>query len=201
MTGPAAELSRRDAELACDEGAVRRLGEEARAAYGRALLRMTCERRTAPFVTATMMTDSDRGLRERITLLVKRSKTTACAAAVMLAVILLSAACTFTGGRNGEPAGRNSASSAENLRAVTASADALLADARSYTPQSGMEPDTASADTMGDVLVDETLPDGMRIVCYRESGSEYAKYWALRQGDTLLRFCINQHYWQRRSQA
>lgn len=49
---------------------------------------MTCERRTAPFVTATMMTDSDRGLRERITLLVKRPKTTACAAVVMLAVIL-----------------------------------------------------------------------------------------------------------------
>lgn len=76
----AAELSRRDAELACDEDAVRGLGEHERAAYGRTLIRMTCEKRAAPLLTATMMTDSGRGLRERIALLVKRPKTTARAA-------------------------------------------------------------------------------------------------------------------------
>ena len=35
-------LSRRDAELACDEATIRRLGEAERAAYGRTLIRISC---------------------------------------------------------------------------------------------------------------------------------------------------------------
>ena len=38
----AASLSKRDAELACDEAAVRRLGEGERADYGRTLLGLSC---------------------------------------------------------------------------------------------------------------------------------------------------------------
>lgn len=49
-------------------------------------------------------------------------------------------------------------------------------------------PDTVSADTMGDILCDETLPDGTEIVCYWVPDTEYTKYWAIRQGDNLLRF-------------
>ena len=96
----AAELSRRDAELACDEATIRRLGESERAAYGRTLIRMTCEKRPALLVTATMMTDSGSGLRERITLLVKKPKTAAYTAIAVLLVAGLSVACTFTGGRD-----------------------------------------------------------------------------------------------------
>ena len=180
----AAELSRRDAELACDEDAVRGLGEHERAAYGRTLIRMTCEKRAAPLLTATMMTDSGRGLRERIALLVKRPKTTARAAFAVLAVLSLSAACTFTGGTSGAPAEpgavREEAGRAGGI---------LLPDAEPYAPANNMEPDTVSADAMGKVLCDETMPDGTRIVCYWEPRSEYTKYWAVRRGDTLLRFC------------
>ena len=186
----AAELSRRDAELACDEGVIRRIGEGARAAYGRTLLRLTCETRAAPFVAATMMTDSGKGLRERITLLVKKPRTTACAALAMLAVILLAAACTFTGEKNVEKP--ESTPAGEKLNSTADTADAPLADFRLYVPRNSMEPDTVSADTMGDILVDEILPDGTRIVCYWEPGSEYTKYWAVRQGDTLLRFCVEE---------
>lgn len=60
------------------------------------------------------------------------------------------------------------------------------------SPPNSMEPDTVSADTMGDVLVDETLPDGTRIVCCREPGSELTKYWAVRREDTLIRFCVEE---------
>ena len=185
----AAELSRRDAELACDEGVIRRLGEGARAAYGRTLLRLTCENRAMPFITATMMADSSKGLRERITLLVKKPRTTARAALAMLAVILLAAACTFTGGKAGKP---ETAPAGEKLNTAKDAADVPLADFSLYVPRSSMEPDTVSADTMGDILVDETLPDGTRIVCYWEPGSEYTKYWAVRRGDTLLRFCVEE---------
>lgn len=66
--------------------------------------------------------------------------------------------------------------------------DALLTDAELYVPENNMEPDTVSVRTMGNVLCDETMPDGTRVVCYWDD-SEHVKYWALRQGDTLLRFC------------
>ena len=64
-----------------------------------------------------------------------------------------------------------------------------LADAEVY-PYSinNMELDTVSVDTMGEILCDKTLTDGTRVVCYWEPGSEYTKYWAIRQGDSLLRF-------------
>lgn len=107
----AAELSRRDAELACDKATIRRIGESERAAYGRTLIRMTCEKRPALLVTATMMTDSGKGLRERITLLVKKPKTAAYTAVAVLLIAGLSVACTFTGGRDNaelaEPFGKN----------------------------------------------------------------------------------------------
>lgn len=66
--------------------------------------------------------------------------------------------------------------------------DALLADAELYIPENNKEPDTVSVRTMGNVLCDETMPDGTRVVCYWDS-TEHVKYWALRQGDMLLRFC------------
>ena len=94
----AAELSRRDAELACDETTIHTLGEAERAAYGRTLIRMTSEKRPALLVTATMMTDSGKGLRERITLLVKKPKTAVYTAAAVLLIAGISVACTFTNG-------------------------------------------------------------------------------------------------------
>ena len=105
----AAELSRRDAELACDESTIRRLGEGERAAYGRTLIRMTCEKRPALLVTATMMTDSGGGLRERITLLVKKPKTAAYTAIFVLAIAAVAVIGTFTGRQSelADPFGKN----------------------------------------------------------------------------------------------
>ena len=94
----AAFLSRQDAELSCDEGTVRRLGEAERAAYGRTLLRLTCEKRSFdPLNAATTMNGSGSAIRERIVLLTRRQRTTA---AVLAAAVLVTAAavgCTFTG--------------------------------------------------------------------------------------------------------
>ncbi len=100
----AAILSKADGELACDAATVRVLGEGERAAYGRTLIAMTCRKPTALLVTATTMTGSARGLKERITMLVKRPRT---ALSVGVLVALLAAAavgCTFTGAADaGEP--------------------------------------------------------------------------------------------------
>ena len=96
----AAILSRSDAELACDEATIRRLGESERAEYGRTLLRLTCEKRSAIVNIATTMTGSGRSIRERIALIVKKPKM---AVYTLIAVILIAAiavGCTFTGAKN-----------------------------------------------------------------------------------------------------
>ena len=100
----AAYLSRRDCELACDEGAVRLLGEENRADYGRTLVGLV-SRRTTPkdlACCATTMTGGKSALKERIALLVKHPRTTAAMAVLVAAACAVFAACTFTGAAKAE---------------------------------------------------------------------------------------------------
>lgn len=99
----AAALSRRDAELACDEATIRRLGEAERAAYGRTLIRISCERRPTLLRTATTMNCGKRGLRERIALIAKRPKTAAYALVILILAAVAVTGCTFTGAQAGEP--------------------------------------------------------------------------------------------------
>ena len=82
----AAFLSRRDAELACDEATIKRLGEAERASYGRTLIGLTCEKRPAVLITATTMTGSKRSIKERIKLIAQKPKM---AVITLLAVIIL----------------------------------------------------------------------------------------------------------------
>ena len=95
----AASLSRRDAELACDESTIRRIGEEERTAYGRTLIGLTCVHRSNLLHTATTMTGSKKSIKERIVLIAKKPKM---AIYTLIAVILIAAiavGCTFTGAK------------------------------------------------------------------------------------------------------
>lgn len=100
----AAYLSRRDCELSCDEGAVRLLGEENRADYGRTLVGLVSRRTTAADLAccATTMTGGKSALKERIALLVKHPRTTAVMAVLVAAACAVFAACTFTGAAEAE---------------------------------------------------------------------------------------------------
>ena len=93
----AAVLSRNDAELACDEATILRLGEAERAAYGRTLIGLTCEKRPAMLLTATTMTSSGKSIKERITLIAKKPKMAAVTFALVLFVAVVAVGCTFTG--------------------------------------------------------------------------------------------------------
>lgn len=95
----AAKASREDGELACDEGAIARMGEGERRSYGETLIRMTCHT-AGPgdiLLSATTMTGSKSAIRERILLLAKRPRTLAAAAAVCLVMVCVLVGCTFTG--------------------------------------------------------------------------------------------------------
>ena len=96
----AAILSRNDAELACDEATIRRIGESERAAYGRTLLRLTCEKCTAVLTTATTMTGSGRSIKERIALLVHKPKMAVYTLVAVILVASLAVGCTFTGAQD-----------------------------------------------------------------------------------------------------
>lgn len=99
----AAALSRRDAELACDEATIRRLGEAERAAYGRTLIRISCERRATLLRTATTMNCGKSGLRERISQIARRPQTAAYALVILILAAVAVTGCTFTGAQAGEP--------------------------------------------------------------------------------------------------
>ncbi len=92
----AAVLSRRDCELACDEGALARLGEEERTAYGRTLLSMATSTGSSPLRAATTMNLGKRSLRERIVLIANRPKMTVLTLLVVLLVLALAVGCTFS---------------------------------------------------------------------------------------------------------
>jgi hypothetical protein len=100
----ASVLSRRDSELACDEGTVKHIGEKSRMEYGRTLIALTCEKRKAMdlLCCATTMTDGKKGIKERITLIAKKPKTLLSVLIAVLLVVAVAVGCTFTGANDKE---------------------------------------------------------------------------------------------------
>ncbi len=97
----AAALSRRDSELACDEGTIKQIGEASRMEYGRTLIGLTCERRGALdlLCCATTMTDGKKGIRERIALIAKKPKMLITTLIAVLLIASVAVGCTFTGAK------------------------------------------------------------------------------------------------------
>ena len=118
----AAFLSRRDCELACDEGAIKRLGEKERIDYGRTLVDMMAIRRQLGdlLCTATTMTSGKKGATERIKLIAKKPRNILWAVIVSIVISAIAVGCTFTGGNietNDEIADVRELSSQDILRA------------------------------------------------------------------------------------
>ena len=95
----AAVLSREDGELACDEGTLRALGADERAAYGKTLLALVpvCDKPQNPLLGATTMTSGKRGLKERITRIAENRQAKAAAVFAVVALAALVCAVSFTG--------------------------------------------------------------------------------------------------------
>ena len=105
----AAAVSKTDGELACDEAAIRALGEDQRIPYGRTLLSLIPVRKGpgAPLLSATTMTAGKRQLKDRITRIARGNQTRAAALFLALALVAGVCAVTFTGAK------------AEEVRALT----------------------------------------------------------------------------------
>ena len=98
-----AVLSRRDCELACDEGALKRLGDGERFAYGRTLLALVTQRpRPRDLLRcATTMTGGQKSVFDRVNRIAKAPKRWLGAA--VLAVVLAALACACAFGSAAEP--------------------------------------------------------------------------------------------------
>ena len=114
----AAAAAREDCELACDESALRRLGEAERIPYGQTLLRLIPLQRSAGHVmlTATTMTSDKKRMKERIMRISENRKMKAAALCAALAVTAAVCAVTFTGCSAQAAAGT---ASPENISAPT----------------------------------------------------------------------------------
>lgn len=93
----AAGLSRRDAELACDEGALKRLGDGERAAYGNTLLSLVTAKPGPEdlFRCATTMAGDKKSLKERITRIAQAPKRWLWAAVAVVMATALACLCAF----------------------------------------------------------------------------------------------------------
>ena len=97
--------SKRDGELACDEGTVERLGESERIPYGRTLVGLVARRSLRPgdlVSCSTAMTGGKTTIQQRIALLVKKPETKKTALFLALSLAVLAVVFTFAGGRAAE---------------------------------------------------------------------------------------------------
>ena len=97
-------LSKRDGELACDEGTIARLGESERIPYGRTLIGLVARRSGAGGVLScsTTMTGGKKTVQRRIAQLVKQPETKKTALFLAAAAVALAAVFVFAGGQRGQ---------------------------------------------------------------------------------------------------
>lgn len=95
----AALLSRRDCELACDAGAIKRLGEGERLSYGKSLVDVVSHASTPAHLmqTATSMNETKEQLKERVHFIVKKQKFSLICVICMVLVCAIVTGCTATG--------------------------------------------------------------------------------------------------------
>lgn len=94
----AAAAERQDCELACDEAAIRALGEEERVPYGETLIWLVGEKSPQDVLTiSTTMTGSRKEIKTRISLIARKPVTKAYMAMIAGVVLMAAVFCTFTG--------------------------------------------------------------------------------------------------------
>ena len=113
-------LSKRDGELSCDEGTIRRLGEGERISYGRTLIGLVARRSGAGGVLScsTTMTGGKKTVQRRIAQLVKQPETKKTALFLAAAALALAAVFVFAGQSDQQAAWRRFQNAAASAAAI-----------------------------------------------------------------------------------
>ena len=177
----------RDIELACDEKVICNMDVEAKKAYSMALLSCSIPRR---LISACPLAFGEVGVKERIKGVLHYKKPAFWVVAVAVITCVVAAVCFLTNPKEAEKAEMDDPTEPP-MELSEEEWDSILRNAEPYYPQNTATVETlvVSADSMGEILCDRTLPSGIRIVCYCDPDSEDIKYWAVWNGDSLTRFC------------
>lgn len=127
----AALCSKTDCELACDEGAVKKLGPEHRLDYGRTLVDLISTRPSPGelLCTATTMTSGKKAIQTRIANLAKKPKRLVMPLVAVLLVACLTVGCTFTGAQEfSSQVDASQSTSEDEEETLETDVEALLAD-------------------------------------------------------------------------
>ena len=174
----AAVLSRNDAELACDEATIRRLGEQERAEYGRTLIQMTCQKPPALLLVATTMTGSKNSIKERIWMIAKKPKAAIYTLIAVLLIVSVAAGCAFTGAQENEKPDDTQPSEAVTTEATTTAATTT-------TPATTTEPPaTTEATTTYTSFIDYAGVMRYLDADGKEPGVVYVTYYTDEYGKT-----------------
>lgn len=94
----AAVMSKQDCELACDESAIKLLGEEERVAYGKTLVALITRKTKASDIVcaATTMTGGIEGVKERVSRIAKKPHRLMIALIPVVVIVCAAAVLTFT---------------------------------------------------------------------------------------------------------
>lgn len=94
----AAVMSKQDCELACDESAIKMLGEEERVAYGKTLVSLITRKTKASDIVcaATTMTGGIEGVKERVSRIAKKPHRLMIALIPVVVIVCAAAVLTFT---------------------------------------------------------------------------------------------------------
>ena len=165
----AAALSRQDCELACDEGTIKALGEDARFDYGRTLVGMAKvgARPSDLLCGATTMTTGKKSLKDRVARIANAPKMSVSVAVIVFFIAVVAVGCTYAGSAKTdteiEP---EVAVEGSNQEAASAS-DALISGEASLEPSL-----TAYADDPILIYFMEYITDGVTA----EDADTWAQY-------------------------
>ncbi len=169
----AAILSKKDCELACDEAAIRLLGERERIFYGHTLLYIMEHKNPASqfFYAGATIESGGNTMKERIKTLASRKKYSAAAAAILAGCTVLLAACTFTGSKTPkEPEMVSVEAETAILESVTE--QAVQESPRETKLESTSQTEHIPADNCLDVTEEQYLGEYIRLsLVMREGGT------------------------------
>ena len=147
----AAIISKRDCELACDEAALKKLGEDQRIPYGKTLLSIVTHNSVRIFHTSTAMSESRKQLKERVNFIVKKSKHWKVAAICLVLVAAITTGLVFIG--CAPQSGTTPPTT--NLEDPTANATQPEETEPATTPPEQTEPTTTAPSQVDEVLIPE----------------------------------------------
>lgn len=177
----AAALSRRDCELACDEGVTAALSSGERLDYGRCLLALAPARGTArpgP-LAATGMSENARQLKSRLSAIATAHKPAVWAAVAALAAALVLSVTTLTSAAEGPALTRDARAALDMLQGSITVRDGILG----FTlPQTGFAPEEWSIHISGSAQMD----DGQMSLHFLEEESWQGGRWYPITGEAEL---------------